>query len=92
VRVAANPANALKVDLGGASHLTGESSANGAVRFSPVTNTNVTLSATRSIPTDAASAALVGVNLQDAIAIAICKMIVGLEADAAIRPNFFPRD
>jgi hypothetical protein len=57
----------------------GTTSASGATSFTAVTDTSLSLTATRAIPTAEAAATTAAVNLQDAIA--ILKMIVGLEVN-----------
>ena len=59
----------------------GITGASGSVSFATVTDTNVTLSATRTTPAEEAGATSAAVNLQDAIA--ILKMIVGLPVNGS---------
>jgi hypothetical protein len=66
----------VAVGLGSASQSTGSL---GSASFSSITDAAITLSASRSIPSAEASATTAAVNLQDAIA--ILKMIVGLEVN-----------
>ena len=63
------------VSISGGGH-SGTTANGGSAAFSAVTDTSLTLTASRSIPTAEASATNSAVNLQDAIA--ILKMIVGL--------------
>ena len=69
----------VTVGLGNVSQVTGASGDAGSVSFTGVTDTAITLSATRTVPTAEAVATSAAVNLQDAIA--ILKMIVGLDVN-----------
>jgi len=71
--------NGVTVGLGNVSQVTGASGDAGSVSFTGVTDTAITLSATRTVPTAEAVATSAAVNLQDAIA--ILKMIVGLDVN-----------
>ena len=73
--------NGVSVGLGSDRQVTGVA---GSTSFSGVTDTAITLSATRAIPTGEAAISAAAVNLQDAIA--ILKMIVGLDVNAAGKP------
>ena len=66
----------VAVGIGSASQNTGSL---GSTSFSAISDTAITLSATRTIPTGEAVTTAAAVNLQDAIA--ILKMIVGLEVN-----------
>ena len=68
--------DSVTVGAGSASQV---SSAAGAASFTAVTGTSLTLTASRAIPSAEATATSAAVNLQDAIA--ILKMIVGLEVN-----------
>jgi len=70
----------VALGLGNVAQSTG---ARGNTSFSSVTDTNITLGASRSIPSAEATATSAAVNLQDAIA--ILKMIVGLDVNGTGR-------
>ena len=71
------------VSINGSSY-SGTSSASGATSFSSVTETNLNLTASRTVPSNETMATSAAVNLQDAIA--ILKMIVGLPVNGANQP------
>jgi hypothetical protein len=71
------------VSINGSSY-SGTSSASGATSFSSVTEANLNLTASRTVPGTETTATSAAVNLQDAIA--ILKMIVGLPVNGANQP------
>jgi hypothetical protein len=68
----------VSLSAAGTSH-SGTTDTNGTASFTSVTDAALTLTASRSIPSEEATATSAAVNLQDAIA--ILKMIVGLEVN-----------
>jgi methionine-rich copper-binding protein CopC len=70
----------VSLNAAGTSH-SGTTDSNGAVSFTAVTDASLALTASRAIPSAEAAATSAAVNLQDAIA--ILKMIVGLDVNGA---------
>lgn len=71
------------VDIGGAGRLASTDAA-GGTRYAEVAETQVALYASRPIPSAEAAATTSAVNLQDAVA--ILKMVVGLDVNGADKP------
>jgi len=71
--------DAATLEMSSANQVTGASGVAGSASFASVNDTNIAITASRSIPNAEASATSAAVNLQDAIA--ILKMIVGLEVN-----------
>ena len=69
----------VTLEMSSASQVTGASGVAGSASFASVNDTSITISAARTIPTSEVAATSAAVNLQDAIA--ILKMIVGLEVN-----------